>query len=109
VYSVSETADSVIPTTARNRLPHCEDFDAPEGYISVEDPIIEDFECVGSPAVYDLPVYIYSLGKNFVSGQYVYEPNSSFRAYLEQEEHLMGGGDDINNWDKTQSYMRHYN
>lgn len=107
----SLTNDDKIPTTDRKKLPNnCEDGTLP-GYISVEDPDTELFECVGSPAPFNLPVYVYSMGKNLISGQYLYEPDSrrDLRAYLEQEEIMMGGGDDINNWDKQQSYMRHYN
>ena len=109
VYVVPSTEDSLIPTTAKSRLGHCTDFDAPEGFIEVEDPDTEIFECIGSPASFDLPAYVYSMGQNFISGQYLYEAGASRRAYLEQEDFLTGGGDDINNWDKNQSYMRFYN
>ncbi len=53
-----------------------------------------------------------------VSGQAIYNsnlanplPNGNYQGsanYPDQEEEYKGGGDDINNWDPGQSWMRFY-
>lgn len=69
---------------------------------------------IGIPASTKMTFYIWSKGANLVSGQARYSatgyaPNSLSNYDQNQEPELMGGGDDINNWDKTQSFMRFYN
>lgn len=70
---------------------------------------------VGWPAPRNRSVYIWSLGANLESGQANYDPTQEYAAppmtHYEQmqEPEIMGGGDDINNWDKEQTFMRFYN
>lgn len=68
---------------------------------------------VGYPAPYDMTFYIYSKGENLTSGQIVQmgaDQNAADATswYAPQEEFLMGGGDDVNNWDNAQSWGRFY-
>ena len=90
----------------------------------------EDVE-IGFPASTKLTAYIYSYGENLLSGQaipeYLATGSSEQRGagtqitwiapgldsnreyfYDIQEPDLMGGGDDVNNWDKGQSWGRFY-
>jgi len=58
-----------------------------------------------------LPVYIYSMGADGISSQVIYPGAQGGNAYdsdrlMDVKE--MGGGDDINNWDNTQSWMEFY-
>lgn len=82
----------------------------------------ENIERIGSPANKQKEVYIWSYGANLKSGQarytapdrnnpgaVTYTPNSLSNYDQDQEPELMGGGDDINNWDKEQSFMVFYN
>ena len=78
-----------------------------------EDLDTDETITVSYPASRDRVVYIYSLGANKVSGQMVYQPDYDGAAPQalydqEQEEMHMGGGDDINNWDKGASWDRFY-
>lgn len=73
-------------------------------------------EPIGMPASAKMEAYIWSYGANLVSGQARYtDPVTGYTAnsltnYASgQEPELMGGGDDINNWDRNQTYMRFYN
>jgi prepilin-type N-terminal cleavage/methylation domain-containing protein len=86
----------------------------------VVDPATDEQLTVGYPAARDRIAFIYSFGANLVSGQAVYRPvNPSNLAnqytgdarayYVPQDEEFYGGGDDINNWDKTRSWERFYN
>jgi hypothetical protein len=69
----------------------------------------------GVPAPSNQDVYIWSFGANLVSGQPIYDPSHAYAPPAEQhyeggqEPELMGGGDDINNWDRDQTFMRFYN
>jgi len=77
---------------------------------------------IGFPADSGKFVFIWSNGANMVSGQAIYNPqlaiqavsNPNFRIpdpqswYFDQEDDYKGGGDDINNWDQGQSWMRFY-
>jgi hypothetical protein len=69
----------------------------------------------GVPAPSNLEAYIWSFGANLVSGQPIYDPSHAYappaQQYYEagQEPELCGGGDDINNWDRNQTFMRFYN
>lgn len=81
----------------------------------------------GVPAPNQVSAYVWSYGANLVSGQARfrpplagYRPGDATNQYTGmnpindglydtgQEPELMGGGDDINNWDKSQSFMRFY-
>lgn len=91
--------------------------------LSLEDGVSADFvdedlagAIIGYPAETRKEVYVWSHGENGISGQGVLTlnepgatPNSLDNYVSGQEPELMGGGDDINNWDKQQSYMRFYN
>lgn len=69
----------------------------------------------GVPAPSNQEAYIWSFGANLVSGQPTYDPTHVYappaQQYYEggQEPELCGGGDDINNWDRDQTFMRFYN
>jgi hypothetical protein len=58
---------------------------------------------------------IWSLGANGVSDQPRYDPTHQYappaRQYYRSDapDEYLGGGDDINNWDKNQTFMRFYN
>ena len=88
----------------------------------------EDVPRCSIPASSQVNTYIWSSGANLVSGQAKFLPpvvgydpavagTSQYggitpitNAYPGgQEPELMGGGDDINNWDNNQTYMRFYN
>ncbi len=81
----------------------------PETNLSIE---------VGFPADKGKLAFIWSNGANMISGQGVYDsnlanplPGGSYQGsanYADQEEEYKGGGDDINNWDPGQSWMRFY-
>ncbi len=74
---------------------------------------------VGFPADKGKLAFIWSYGANMISGQGVYNsnlanplPGGSYQgsaSYNAQEEEYKGGGDDINNWDPGQSWIRFYN
>ena len=69
----------------------------------------------GVPARSNLEAYIWSFGANLISGQPIYDPSHAYAPPAQQhyeggqEPELMGGGDDINNWDRQQTFMRFYN
>ncbi len=77
---------------------------------------------IGFPADGGKFVFIWSNGANMVSGQAIYNPQLARQAldnptftipdpqvwYADQEDDYKGGGDDINNWDQGQSWMRFY-
>ena len=69
----------------------------------------------GWPSDAQRTTYIWSFGANLISGQPHYDPTHTYpppaQQYYEsgQEPELMGGGDDINNWDRDQTFMRFYN
>ncbi len=77
------------------------------------DPLVR----IGIPAKDQQEMYIWSLGGNLESGQARYRnPTLGYAAAdvltnygSGQEPELMGGGDDINNWDNYQTFMRFYN
>lgn len=81
--------------------------------VDVNDPATEMSETVGYSAPRDKIAFIFSFGANMVSGQAIYGSPLSGNAGdiydLSQGDEFAGGGDDINNWDKGQSYMRFYN
>jgi len=91
--------------------------DSPEDQptLSTIDPNYGDEIRFGWPAPTDQTFYIWSNGANGLSGQANYDPTHQYAApatahYVGgQEPKLMGGGDDINNWDNEQSFMRFYN
>lgn len=75
----------------------------------------DDLDFIGFPADERKIGYVWSVGANGISGQgryfwneggYTNSPSDYFQG---QEPEFMGGGDDINNWDKLQSFMRFYN
>ena len=69
----------------------------------------------GVPAPSNQEVYIWSFGANLISGQPIYDASHAYAPPAQQhyeggqEPELMGGGDDINNWDRDQTFMRFYN
>ena len=69
----------------------------------------------GWPADAQETTYIWSFGANLISGQPHYDPTHAYAPPAQQyyvsgqEPELMGGGDDINNWDRGQTFMRFYN
>lgn len=79
----------------------------------------EPLDLIGVPADTRREVYIWSKGANLISGQAKFGPDPTTLQYdptlktanynTAQEPELMGGGDDINNWDKNQTFMRFYN
>lgn len=90
------------------------------GTVNIQDLETGEYLQVGWPAPATLTAYVYSFGENLVSGQLFGDdawqmipyttPDSIQREnfYLTQDPDLMGGGDDINNWDVGQSWGRHY-
>lgn len=77
-----------------------------------------DIPLVGVPASTGTDTFIWSNGENLISGQArFYHPN--VKVYLatdnianyegNQEPEFMGGGDDINNWDRNGTFMQFYN
>ena len=82
----------------------------PEQVAEVQDPDTLEYEVYGYSAPRDMKVFIYSLGKNMVSGQAIYSNSVySWKSYDGEDRLTWGGGDDINNWDWDQSWMRFYN
>lgn len=69
----------------------------------------------GVPAPSNQEAYIWSFGANLISGQPKYDPSHLYAPPAQQhyesgqEPELCGGGDDINNWDRDQTFMRFYN
>lgn len=78
-------------------------------------------DATGEPITFGLPApadqidYIWSFGSNLISGQPNYDPSHTYAPPASQyynpnqEPELCGGGDDINNWDRGQTFMRFYN
>ena len=102
-----------------NDLPGSRGAGRPDGLeLLTYDPDTEEELIVGFPASRNKSFFIYSMGQNMVSGQMVYDPDGydtdgDYGVYenydLNQDETFLGGGDDINNWDKGASWMRFYN
>jgi hypothetical protein len=69
----------------------------------------------GFPAPRHFDVYIWSFGKNGVPDQPRYDPTHEYAPPARQHyredarDEYLGGGDDINNWDRDQTFMRLYN
>ncbi len=61
-----------------------------------------------------MDVYIWSLGKNKVSDQPRYDPTHMYappaRSHYREgaPDEYLGGGDDINNWDRDYTFMWFY-
>jgi hypothetical protein len=72
-------------------------------------------ETHGFPASTKMEFYIWSLGANGVSDQPRYDPTHTYappaRQYYRSDapDEYLGGGDDINNWDRNQTFMSFYN
>ena len=67
---------------------------------------VEPPEIVGLPAPRDQIVYIYSFGANLESNQLFdegYDPSN-----VDLGADFVGGGDDINNWSRSMSWLRWY-
>lgn len=68
----------------------------------------------GFPPPSTKPYYIWSPGKNRRSDQAIFDPSGEYPAPASQhyrpdaEPEYLGGGDDINNWDKNESFMTFY-
>lgn len=69
---------------------------------------------VGFQPKEEKPFYIWSLGQNRQSDQAIFDPTGEYAAPASQHyrpnasPEFMGGGDDINNWDRHRSYERFY-
>lgn len=96
-----------------------DDSDVPDA-LTLDDATMafveDDLEEIGFPAERRKTVYIWSNGANLISGQARFKLNmpggyagDATDYEIDQEPELMGGGDDINNWDNEQSFMRFYN
>lgn len=95
--------------------------DGANGVSFVEDDLIDlatTNDGIGYPANDREAVYVWSFGANGITGQAQFTPGAynaapnpgSLANYTgEQEPEFMGGGDDINNWDRAQTFMRFYN
>lgn len=96
------------------------------GFVLTDVDSGEDIELVGIPAPTQVETYIWSKGANLVSGQaefiapplgYVPGGVTQYAGITPitsaypggQEPELVGGGDDVNNWDRNQTFMRFYN
>ena len=83
--------------------------------VTAYDPGQDQDETVGYAAPRDKLAFIWSFGANMVSSQAIYgsQPNAGGDASIcydiNQGAEFAGGGDDVNNWDNGQSYMRFYN
>lgn len=91
--------------------------DGANGVTLIDPETGDPLDRIGIAANDNQEMYIWSLGANLVSGQARYRnPSLGYNAadvlinYRGgQEPELMGGGDDVCNWDKYQTYMRFYN
>ncbi len=69
---------------------------------------------VGFQPKRDKPFYIWSLGQNRQSDQAIFDPTGEYAPPGSQHyrpnvpPEFLGGGDDINNWDKIRSYSKRY-
>jgi len=69
----------------------------------------------GHPVARHREIYIWSLGANGVSDQPRYDPTHQYAPPARQHyrsdapDEYLGGGDDVNNWDKNQGFMSFYN
>lgn len=83
--------------------------------VTAYDPGQDVDETVGYAAPRDKLAFIWSFGANMVSSQAIYgsQPHAGGNAEvcydINQGAEFAGGGDDVNNWDNGQSYMRFYN
>lgn len=82
--------------------------------VTAYDPGQDQAETVGFAAPRDKLAFIWSFGANMVSSQAIYgSPSADSKPEvcydINQGEEFAGGGDDVNNWDNGQSYMRFYN
>ena len=101
-------------------------FDSPEGVVITDIETGDEVPLIGIPANNQTEVYVWSYGANLRTGQAIFKPPlagyvpttdpSQYAASpgspnydANQEPELKGGGDDINNWDKNQTFMRFYN
>lgn len=70
---------------------------------------------VGYPAPRNPVAFVWSSGQNLINGQAIYQlqgyGNADKSIYYDQNQdiELMGGGDDVNNWDNGRSWERFYN
>ncbi len=90
----------------------------PSGLIDPETSVT--LPSIGAPAPRETDVFIWSNGENLISGQARYDGDLYHDTGYDfmtgtghydqgQEPELMGGGDDINNWDRGQTFMKFYN
>lgn len=130
IYLPASSASKVVPGESRTVLTG-DDLSLGSAsrstYVLTDQDSGDDIKLAGVPAPSQIDTFIWSRGANLVSGQAVfrqpvagYDPSTPgtsqygsvtpiTNAYpAGQEPELMGGGDDINNWDKTQSFMRFY-
>ena len=107
IYQTSEEA-SKLPGTKGGATADDRTCDGKPGRDDpILDPVTEELEPVGYAAPRDKNAFIYSMGENLLSSQSLYRSSSFYDP--NQAEEFKGGGDDINNWDKGQSWMVFYN
>ncbi len=125
-YAPPETTDQVLP--GDSFLSASEDVftlgvtslgdNFPSGLVDPETNVA--LPSIGAPAPREASVFIWSNGENLISGQARYDGvtyNGAGYDFMTgtghydggQEPELMGGGDDINNWDSGQTFMKFYN
>jgi len=129
VYLPATSAAKVVPgesTAVLNGDDLSLGSGSPSAFVLTDVDSGEDVELVGIPASNQVDTYIWSNGENLVSGQAEFLPppvgyipggvtqyaaiSPITNAYPSgQEPELMGGGDDVNNWDRNQTFMRFYN
>jgi len=93
-------------------------LDSPGGFNLIDPATGDPIRLAGIPANRGADVFIWSKGANLISGQarffhpnvQAYDPANTINNYEgNQEPEFMGGGDDINNWDRNQTFMQFYN
>ena len=83
--------------------------------VTWQDPETGKPVVVGWPATTKRDIYIWSVSANEVSDQPRYDPTHAYAPPARQhyrpdaEGRYLGGGDDINNWDRNGTYMAFYN
>lgn len=78
------------------------------GRQDVRSPNTDDYKPFGFPAPKDLPFYIYSTGADRTSGQAIAGGPLEPTNYVPGRPAHLGGGDDINNWDRERSWSVFY-
>ena len=110
---------SETSASAGQALPGKGDSPDPLTFIAF-DPVSETSSEISFPAARDKVAFIWSAGENSVSGQAIYSPqgygpvdvNADKSIYYDTATNgdvsLVGGGDDVNNWDNGSSWSPFY-